>query len=72
MAYKYKLLSETKVSKNKTDIKDPDFFKRGKIDIRDNIPKEFCYLTDEDLTKLNNGEKVYVTIVTTNVLEVEQ
>jgi len=26
MAYKYKLLSETKVSKNKTDIKDPDFF----------------------------------------------
>lgn len=70
MIYNYKLFSKTKVSKNKNTIDTPDSFLRGEINIRGHIPEEFRYLTDEEIDKLNKGETIFVTTVTTKVLEV--
>ena len=70
MIYNYKLFSKTKVSKNKNTIDTPDSFLRGEINIRGHIPEEFKYLTDEEIDKLNKGETIFVTTVTTKVLEV--
>lgn len=69
MIYEYKLLTETKVSKNNHIINSPDTFNSGEINLRGYIPEEFKYLTDEEINKLNKGKTIFVTTVTTKVLE---